>query len=314
MRFNRSSRLDTSQIRDRRGSGGGRGFPGGAAGMAGGGLGIVGVVAVIIFSLLGDGGGATGSILNELLGGQLGAGAPNATADNTELEESCRTGADATANDDCAVVAIVNSVQSYWHDAFTSSDLDYQPAPTVFYSGSTPTACGTGSSSMGPFYCPGDMTVYIDLAFWDELETQFGADASTFSQAYVLAHEYGHHAQYLLGTMDAVQSRKGATSDAVRLELQADCYAGSWANHASTVPGPDGSVLITDITRTDIDNAVDTAGKIGDDFIQSHLGGRNPDPDSFTHGSSDQRQKWFTTGLDTGDPSQCDTFSAANLG
>lgn len=314
MRFNRSSRLDVSQVQDRRGSGG-RGFPGGKIGATGGGLGLVGIIVVVLVSVLGGegGSGSTGNMLNELLGGNLSADGGSASADNTELAESCRTGADAADNDDCAVVAIVNSVQSYWDDTFTDSDLDYQQAPTVFFSGQTPTACGTGSSSMGPFYCPGDQTVYIDLVFWEELETQFGADASTFSQAYVLAHEYGHHAQHLLGTMELVTSRSGANSDAVRLELQADCYAGAWANHASTVPGPDGSVLIAEVTQTDIDNAVDTAGKIGDDFIQSQLGGRNPDPDSYTHGTSDQRQKWFTTGYRTGDPSQCDTFSPSTV-
>lgn len=313
MRFNRSSRLDTGQVRDRRRSGGGR-IPGGKIGAAGGGLGLVGVIVVVVLTALGGGDAGSmlsGGTLGDILAGGTGG---SASADNTELEESCRTGADANATDDCAVVAIVNSIQSTWTEAFAAGDGVYRQAPTVFYTGTTPTACGTGSASMGPFYCPGDETVYIDLSFWTELETAFGADASTFSQAYVLAHEYGHHVQHLIGTMADVRSRTGADSDAVRLELQADCYAGVWAHHASTTPGPDGAVLIEDITEADIANAVDTAGRIGDDYIQAHLGGRDPDPDSFTHGSSAQRQRWFTAGLDTGDPGRCDTFGAASLG
>ncbi|MEO7125208.1 MAG: neutral zinc metallopeptidase [Nakamurella sp.] len=315
MKFNRSARLDTSQVRDRRGSPGGRagGFPGGRAGAAGGGLGLVGVIAVIVFAVLSggsDGGGLAGGLLDQLGGDDGGS----QVADNTELDESCRTGTDAGARDDCAVVAIVNSVQSYWSHAFDGSGEPYSNSPTVFYSGSTATGCGRGSAAMGPFYCPSDTTVYIDLSFWKELETQFGADASTFTQAYVIAHEYGHHVQDLLGATDSVTTRPGPASGSVRLELQADCYSGVWANHASTVPGADGQVLISDITDADIDNAVDTAGKIGDDWIQAHLGGSNPDPSKYTHGTTAQRQKWFKAGYSTGDPNRCDTFAASNLG
>jgi predicted metalloprotease len=266
----------------------------------------------VVIALMGGGGGDS-SVAGGLLE-QLGGGAGNQAADNSELEESCRTGADAAAKDDCAVVAIVNSVQAYWKSALRGSGTTYTGSPTVFYSGSTSTGCGQGSASMGPFYCPTDKTVYIDLTFWKELETQFGADASLFTQAYVLAHEYGHHVQDLLGRMDAMTTRSGPESDSVRLELQADCYAGVWAEHASTVPGDDGQVLISDITATDIANAVDTAGKIGDDWIQAHLGGTNPDPSQYTHGTAAQRQKWFKTGYSTGDANRCDTFAAADLG
>ncbi|MDQ2737652.1 MAG: neutral zinc metallopeptidase, partial [Actinomycetota bacterium] len=174
--------------------------------------------------------------------------------------------------------------------------------------------CGTGDTGMGPFYCPTDKHVYIDLSFWQQLKTQFGADSSLFTQAYVLAHEYGHHVQDLLGTNARVSSATGATSGSVRLELQADCYAGVWANHASTVTASNGKVVITDITQDDIKNAVDTAGKIGDDYIQTHLGGGQVDTSKFTHGSSAQRQKWFTTGYKTGKPAACNTFDTNNLG
>lgn len=309
MKFNRGARLDTSQVSDR------RRMPGGKAGAIGGGAGIVGIIVAVVVALSGGGEGGGGNALGGLLE-QLGAGSGsgNAVADNSQLDESCKTGTDAGAKDDCAIVAIVNSVQAYWGDALDGSGVTYTESPTVFYTGSTPTGCGTGQASMGPFYCPGDKTVYIDLSFWNELETQFGANASTFTQAYVLAHEYGHHVQDLLGTMDKVTSRAGADSGSVRLELQADCYAGVWAKHASTVPDADGQILITEITQTDIDNAVETAGHIGDDWIQQNLGGRNPDPSQYTHGTAVQRQKWFTSGYDTGDPNQCDTFGTDKLG
>lgn len=310
MKFNRRARLDTSQIQDRRRSGG---FPGGKAGLAGGG-GAVAVIIAIVVSLMGGSGGGAGDLAGSLLQ-QLGAGdSSSQVADNEQLEQSCRTGADAETKEDCTVVAIVNSVQDYWAQAMRGSGIAYSTSPTVFYSGATTTACGRGSADMGPFYCPGDQNVYIDLTFWNDLGTRFGSDASAFTQSYVIAHEYGHHVQDLLGTMSQVESRSGATSDAVRLELQADCYAGAWAKHASTVPGDDGQVLISDITDDDIANAVDTAGRIGDDWIQRNLGGRDPDPSTYTHGTATQRQTWFQAGFDTGDPNQCDTFGASDLG
>jgi predicted metalloprotease len=315
MRFNPNARLDTSQVQDRRGAGGlgGGGLGGiniGRGGLAGGGLGLIGIIAIVLFSMF-SGGGSGSSGAGGLLG-QLAS--DGGTADNTELAQECRTGADANSNDDCAVVAIVNSVQSFWKSEFAASGSTYSPAPTVFYSGATSTGCGQGSASMGPFYCPSDGNVYIDLSFWNQLKTDFGADNSTFTQAYVIAHEYGHHVQDLLGTSDKVGSGTGPTSGSVRLELQADCYAGVWAKHASTVAGADGQVLISDITDTDISNAVATAGKIGDDWIQTHLGGGQADPSSYTHGTSAQRQKWLTTGYRTGNPASCDTFSAKSLG
>ncbi len=316
MRFNRNARLDTSQVRDRRGSGTGGlgGIRIGRAGAAGGGIGIVGVIAVVLYLVFSGGGSGGGSGLPGGLLGELSGGGSSGSANNADLEQECHTGADADAKDDCAVVAIVNSVQAFWTDEMAGADTRYRDAPTVFYSGSTPTGCGQGTAQMGPFYCPTDATVYVDLTFWNDLKTEFGADNSVFTQAYVIAHEYGHHVQDLLGTTDHVGTAAGAGSDSVRLELQADCYAGVWAKHASTVAGDDGQTLITDISDTDIANAVATAGKIGDDWIQAHLGGRNPDPSTYTHGTAHQRQRWFTTGYRTGDPGRCDTFSASDLG
>jgi predicted metalloprotease len=232
-------------------------------------------------------------------------------ADNTTLEQDCRTGADANRDVQCAVVADIDSIQDYWSQQIQG----YPRTDTVFFSGQTSTGCGAASSGTGPFYCPADKLVYIDLSFFDELRTRFGAEGGLFVDAYVIAHEYGHHVQDVLGTTQEVQpGDTGPTSGSVRLELQADCYAGVWANHAETVPDESGQPLIADITPDDISRALDTAGRIGDDFIQQNLGGGRVDQGSFTHGSSEQRQKWFTTGYRSGDPNACDTFSTDDLG
>jgi len=317
MKFNPNARLDASQVQDRRGSGGGGsrsggmgGIPGGKGGLAvgGGGIGLLVVVAILLFNAF-SGSGSSSSTAG-LLEGATG----NATVDNSQLEAQCQTGADANINEDCAVVAVINSVQSYWTDEFAASGSTYREADTVFFSGSTSTGCGTGSSGMGPFYCPSDEMVYIDLTFWDELETQFGANDAAFTQAYVLAHEYGHHVQNLLGTSDRVGTATGATSDSVRLELQADCYAGVWANHATTVPDASGQILITEITDEDLRHAIETAGAIGDDYIQTNLAGKQVDPSQFSHGSSAQRQKWLLAGYQSGDAATCNTFDVNDLG
>lgn len=319
MKFNPNARLDTSQVQDRRGGGGGRsgGFgriPGGKGGMAvgGGGLGLVVVVVIaLIYAFSGsDGGSSGGSTTAGLLEGASG----NASVDNAQLETSCTTGADANSREDCAAVAVINSVQAYWADAFAASGSTYREADTVFFTGSTPTGCGQGSAGMGPFYCPPDEMAYIDLSFWETLRTEFGANDAPFTQAYVLAHEYGHHVQNLLGTSDRVGTATGAGSGAVRLELQADCYAGVWANHASTVPDASGVPLISEITDADLSNAIETAGAIGDDYIQTNLAGKEVDESQFSHGTSAQRQRWFLTGYQTGNPAACDTFGTNDLG
>ena len=324
MKFNPNARLDTSQVQDRRGGGGGGGgfggggfgggglggIPGGKGGLAvgGGGLGLIVVIAIVLIGQFSGGGASSGTA------GLIQGASGNATVDNSQLESACKTGADASTSEDCAAVAVINSVQDYWTDAFAASNSTYRDADTVFFSGSTRTGCGTGSAGMGPFYCPADQQVYIDLSFWDELRSTFGANDAPFTQAYVLAHEYGHHVQNLLGTSDRVGTATGATSGSVRLELQADCYAGVWANHATSVPGADGQVLITEITSADLANAIDTAGKIGDDYIQSKVSDQRVDATQFSHGSSAQRQKWFTTGYQSGNPAACNTFDTNNLG
>jgi uncharacterized protein len=298
MRFDEDSQLDTSQVQDTRGRGGFSGFPrrGGVA--IGGGAGILGLIVFVLLQLLG-GGGATSAL----------PGIDQVQGADTNLREECQTGADANAKQDCRVVAVVNSVQDFWAAEFQRRGAQYQLAPTQLFSGATQTGCGAASSEVGPFYCPRDGTVYIDLGFYEELQTKFGAQGGPFAQAYVLAHEYGHHVQDLTGTMERVgSSRSGAQSASVRLELQADCYAGLWANHATTEPGPDGGdPLVERITEEDIADGLNAAAAIGDDRIQERFQG-TVNPESWTHGSSAQRQKWFETGYRTGDLAQCNTF------
>ena len=307
MQYNDGSRLDTSEVQDARSGGGMLGGTGLAVG--GGGLGVVGVVIYLLVTLLGGGGTAATDVL-----GQLGTGGGPATADNSKVAAECKTGSDANTKLDCAVVADIDSVQSYWATELPKLGRSYTRVPTVWFTGQVSTGCGAASSGSGPFYCPADKRVYIDLSFYNDLTSQFGAEGGLFVDAYVLAHEYGHHVQDLLGTEAKVkQGQTGPTSGSVRLELQADCYAGVWAHSATTVPDASGTPLIQDITPDDISRALDTASRIGDDYIQKNLGGGTIDQNSFTHGTSAQRMRWFTTGYRGGDPSGCDTFSTSTL-
>jgi predicted metalloprotease len=303
MRYREGGRLDTSGVSDRRGRGGGRGIA-----VGGGGLGLVGLLIVVVLQLAGGGdGGGAGAALGGLSG--LGEGE---TTDNTELEQRCQTGADANDSVECAIAADVDSIQDYWSQTLGER---YVRTDTVFFSGQVQTSCGAASSGSGPFYCPADQQIYIDLSFFDDLQQRFGAQGGLFVNAYVIAHEYGHHVQNLLGTNQQVtQGDTGPTSGTVRLELQADCYAGTWANHAETVPDESGAPLIAEINQDDISRALDAAARIGDDFIQRNLGSGRVDQNAFTHGSSEQRQEWFMTGYETGDPRQCDTFATDDLG
>jgi predicted metalloprotease len=299
MRFDEDSQLDTGQVSDRRRSR----VPGGRIALGGG----AGVIVLIISLLLG---------INPF-GGSQGAGAfpglDQVQGDNQEVESECRTGADANTNQDCRVVAIVNSVQQHWTDEFNQRGRQYQPAQTVLFSQAVDTGCGTASSAVGPFYCPNDATVYLDLSFYDDLRTRFGANGGPFAEAYVLAHEYGHHVQNLTGAMRRVQGRDtGPQSSGVRLELQADCYAGVWANQATTTPGPGGDPLVSRLTEADIADGLSAAAAVGDDRIQQQTQGR-VDPESWTHGSAEQRQRWFTTGYTSGRMERCDTFGASRV-
>ncbi|WP_158888565.1 KPN_02809 family neutral zinc metallopeptidase [Amycolatopsis anabasis] len=306
MRFNDDVGLDTSEVQDMRDGGGGIG---GRVALGGGGLGVVGLVIYFLFSQfggIGGGGAHSATGLSDLGSGQQ--------VDNGSLSRECRTGADANRNHDCAIVAMVNSIQDYWTGQFARSGQTYRKATTNFFRGGVRTGCGSATSDVGPFYCPADSQVYIDLSFFNELQTRFGAKGGPFAEAYVLAHEYGHHVQNLLGNSARAGKGSGPASGSVRLELQADCYAGVWANHAQTTPTESGKPLISEVTRDDINRALDTAARIGDDYIQRELGGGRVDQSKFTHGTSAQREKWFTTGFSTGDPARCDTFNTRDLG
>jgi uncharacterized protein len=206
------------------------------------------------------------------------------------------------------VDVIEQSTTDVWSQIFAKEGQRYQrPASVVIYDQATGTGCGMGQSAMGPFYCPADQKVYLDLAFWQELETRFGAKGEA-ARAYVIAHEIGHHVQNLTGETRRVErGSRGADSSAVRLELQADCYAGVWVAHAGTVSG--GQVSLD---PADIEDGIRAAAAVGDDAIQKQAQGRVM-PDAFTHGTSEQRMRWFRAGVQTGDPASCDTFRAARL-
>jgi uncharacterized protein len=275
----RRARLDPRQVRDLRGRG-----AGGIA--AGGGLGALLLVAYLLL-------GGDPAQLEGLRDVSVGSG-----QESTQLETECRTGADAAERDDCRIVGYVNSVNAYWTEALSG----YQPATTTFFSGSVSTGCGTATSQVGPFYCPPDQGIYIDLGFFDAMLTQLGAEGGDLAEAYVIAHEYGHHVQNLSGVLRQ-SSDTGEESYAVRTELQADCYAGAWAANAVETG------FLEPLSREQIAQAIDAAEAVGDDRIQERTQGQ-VNPETWTHGSSEQRQQWFTTGLETGDPANCDTFNA----
>ena len=279
MRFRRDAGLDTSQVSDRRGAG-----P-----LAVGGGGIIGLI-VLVMSLLNGGGGG------ELPDGSVGGL-------KSDLSATCQTGEDANQRDDCRIVAVVNSVQAFWE----KRQPNYKRATTVFFNGATNTGCGAASSSVGPFYCPLDQKIYIDLSFYEDLRTRFGAQGGPFAEAYVIAHEYGHHIENLRGVLDRARSREtGPQSAGVRVELQADCLAGMWARGAVDTG------FIEELTDADIRDGLDAASAIGDDRIQEQAQGQ-VSPESWTHGSSQQRQRWFLTGYRSTESFPCDTFAVGTV-
>ena len=288
MTFDPNAQLDPGQVTDRRGMGGRRG---GGLAVGGGGLGVVLLLAYVFI---------LGGNPNDL-GGLLEPGAVTGPG-STALATDCRTGADANARDDCRILGYVNSIQAYWTSAFAASGDTYRPVDTVLFSGVTASGCGTASAATGPFYCPRDTLIYLDLDFFRELRSRFGAEGGSLAQGYVVAHEYGHHVQDLLGTLGNGSAAAGSEGRSVRTELQADCFAGVWANHAASTG------FLQPFTDAQIADGLDAAAAVGDDRIQKATSGQ-VDPDSWTHGSSAQRQQWFRTGYQTGDPAACDTFN-----
>jgi predicted metalloprotease len=274
MDFRDDVNLDSSQVEDAGGGGGGGGggFPGG---MIIGGGGIVSLIALVLVFVLNNVGG----------GGEPAQNQPPAN-----LSQQCRTGKDADQSEKCRVVGVVNSIQDYWKQEIS----DYRQAKTILYTGSLRTRCGAASSAVGPFYCPGDQRVYLDLSFFDQLHNEFGAKGGPFAQAYVIAHEYGHHIQNLSGSLQS------GTGSSVPVELQADCYAGVWARNAIKT-----GFYEKDFTSTQISEALDAAAAVGDDRIQQRTSGRI-DPESFTHGTSEQRVNAFQRGYKKGSPGDCE--------
>ena len=294
MRFRRGASLDPGQVTDARGR---RVGTGGLA-LGGGGLGGIGLIIYLLITLL-SGGGGLGQ-LAPLDNQQVGQGDTP-----SQISQDCKTGEDANNRDDCRIVAVVNSVQKFWDGVFNRSGRQYQYVDTVFFTDQVQTGCGYASSQVGPFYCPRDRLVYIDLGFFDDLRSQFGVDVTPFVQAYVIAHEYGHHVQDQLGVLDKIgNDTQGPESRAVRSELQADCYAGVWAAHAVDTG------LVEELTQADINDGLDAAAAIGDDRIQEKAQGQ-VNPETWTHGSSEQRRRWFSRGYETGKPAACDTFSGS---
>jgi hypothetical protein len=259
-----------------------------------GGLGIIGLLLALFLSGGGGDLGGMGDLLDQLGGAQQTA-APAETADEF-------AGVD---EDEDFVMAILGTTETLWTDLFAASGQVYDPATVVLFSQATASACGGANSATGPHYCPLDETVYIDLTFYDELQRRFGAAGGDFAEAYVLAHEIGHHVQHELGIMDDVrrlqQERPGDANEySVRLELQADCLAGVWAN----------AIFQRDnvLEPGDIREGLNAAESVGDDRIQLTTTGR-VNPENFTHGTSEQRANWFSEGYRTGDPAACDTFN-----
>ena len=285
MSFNNKSRLDPSQVEDRRGRGTGR-----AIAVGGGGLTLVIVVVAMLF----------GVDLTDLTGGQQAPLSNESAGEVYDLEAECQTGADANEREDCRIVGFVNSIQAFWADEFAQGGSQYTQADTVLFTGATEAACGYASAATGPFYCPRDQKVYLDLDFFNELQTRFGAQGGAFAEAYVLAHEYGHHVQNLLGALSGSSNATGPESEAVETELQADCLAGVWAFHATETG------YLTQVTDQDIIQALDAAASVGDDRIQRETQGY-VSPESWTHGSSEQRQLALKDGLQSGDVATCDS-------
>lgn len=290
MPFNDQSQLDPSQVEDRRGSGMGT-----KVAVGGGGLGLI---ILVVALLLGVNPADLGTVVQPAATSVTTDGSGSSSA--PDLEQECKTGADANTREDCRIVGFVDSIQTYWTEEFKRRGATYTPSKLVLFSGATEAACGTASAAMGPFYCPNDQKVYLDLDFFKELQTRFGAQGGAFAEAYVLAHEYGHHVQDLSGQLQEVANSQstGPQSASVATELNADCLAGVWAYHAAETG------FLTKPTDAEVAQSLDAAAAVGDDRIQKQSQGYVA-PEQWTHGSSEQRQAALKTGLQTGNMDSC---------
>jgi uncharacterized protein len=301
VRFNPRADISAGRVRDVRGGGGGGGLGGLPIGaISGGGIGTT-ILVIIIF------------VIVQLAGGGSGAGSTG-PEQTTDRYDKCLTGADANQSQDCARKAVEESLESYWSAELPAqTGRQFTPTQIKTFTGATTTGCGDATKDVGPFYCPTDQTIYLDTTFFqDVLQGQLNGPSGAFVEPYVIAHEFGHHIQNLLGTMSRVKTQQGPTSDSVRLELQADCYAGMWSRGATGTTDTKGVAIFESITQADVDNAISAAKAVGDDYIQRQGGGQ-VNKEAWTHGSSEQRQRWFTTGYNATDMQQCDTFSTNNL-
>jgi predicted metalloprotease len=283
--------VDTSGVSDRRGMGG-------PIAIGGGGVGIVGLLIYVLVSVLGGGSVDPGQLVPQD-GAVQGQGAGTG-----DLEQRCNSDGAVKQYDDCFLVKVYNEINEVWTDEFARAGEQYEQPGLVFFTQGVQTGCGTASSQVGPFYCPPDQSIFIDIGFLEQLQAQFGAQGR-YAQAYILAHEAGHHLQTLFGTERKVRASQQARPNAanelsVAMELQADCYAGVWSKLADDA----GNVSVGD---AEVDQALGAAEAVGDDRIQGR-GGGTVDPDSFTHGTGEQRVAWFRKGYETGDPTACDTF------
>lgn len=268
--------------------------------VAGGAVGVGGIIALILALVT----GGDFSQLAPMLGGG-GDTQEQAQSGETGLEK-CKTGDDANTDDDCRLAGATLVLDSFWEknvSGYTAPDM-------VVVEGSTSTPCGTASNAAGPFYCPSNQTIYIDPTFWQLMREQFGASAGDLAQIYVLAHEWGHHVQYITGVMQKYPNNgSGPDSNGVRTELQADCYAGAWVAHAAEQKDGNGQTYMLKPTEAELVDALNAASAVGDDNIQKQSGGF-VNPESWTHGSSEQRQRWFATGYQYG-VSACTTFDVS---
>ena len=294
MTFNPNARIDPSRTRRRRG------------GAAAGGITLAGGLGLIALLLLSN---WVGIDLTGLAGAFDGADRTTVAQGEESLDE-CRTGADANASIDCRIAGAADSLDEYWSTFFASEGVEYRTVRGLYlFSGATGTACGTGQSGMGPFYCPSDESIYMDTAFFDSLAAQVRTDIGPLAQMYVVAHEWGHHVQHRGGIMQGLDLRDpGPASATVRLELQADCFAGAWVAAASSTTDDAGVPLLVEPTRAELEDALTAARIVGDDFIQRELGGGYVNPEAWTHGSSESRMRWFTTGYEQG-AGACATFT-----